>query len=224
MARFQPVGEQFRIAMQGSLEQVHKSLVDTAKREHARVMTTDPRPTSFRRFVDGSEGRIEEQVKPAGVIVYQYPRIEEVVQFALETLFDLSPVLTGAYRSAHVVFIENSPTANLKDWKSGQEITITNPLPYARKIEVGNMTMRVPGTSRVYQQAKQLVQRRWGNVARIQFTYRAIIGGMVAIQERASAKGRTSGRAATGDFERQLAPSLHNRADLRFPCLVISER
>lgn len=224
MARYQPVEQQFRIAIEGTLADVHKNLVATAKREHARVMDTDPRPSSFKRIVDGREGVPEEAVKPAGIIVYQYPRIAEIVQFAMEVLYDRSPVDSGDYRNAHMFFIENSPATNLKEWRPGQEVTITNPMPYARKIEVGAMTMRVPGTDHVYRQARDIVARRWGNAASIRFTFRALIGGFVAIQERAAARGRTTGRSASGDFERQLAPGLHNRAELRFPALVISER
>lgn len=224
MARYQPVEQQFRVAINGTLAELHKTLVATAKREHARIMDTDPRPSTFKRIVDGREGAIEEAVKPAGIIVYQYPRIAEVVQYAMEVLFDRSPVDSGDYRNAHMFFIENSPAANLKDWRPGQQVTITNPLPYARKIEVGAMTMRVPGTDHVYKQARDIVARRWGNAAAIRFTFRALVGGFVAIQERAAARGRHTGRAATGDFERQLAPGLHNRSDLRFPALVISER
>ncbi|MBN9235098.1 MULTISPECIES: hypothetical protein [Phyllobacteriaceae] len=209
--------------MQETLGETHRLLINTAKREHARVMETDPRPSNFRRIVDGRSGEAEEAVKPAGIIVYQYPRIEQVVQFAMETLFDRSPVDSGDYRNAHMIFIENSPARNLEELRPSDQVTITNPLPYARKIEVGAMTMRVPGTDQVYQQARQIVASRWGNVAKIKFTFRAIIGGHVAIQERAAARGRYVGRPATGDFERQLAPALHNRADLRFPALVISE-
>jgi len=229
MARLQSVGELFKVAMQQTLAETHQLLVDTAKREHARVMDTDPRPTSFRRIVDGQIGATEEVVKPAGIIVYQYPRLDQVVQFAMETLFDRSPVDSGDYRNAHMIFIENSPARNLAELRSGDEITITNPMPYARKIEAGSMTMRVPGTDHVYQQARQIVAARWGNVAKIKFTYRALIGGHVVMQEKAHSFGQAwwlggaSARPATGDFEKQLAPTLHNRANLRFPALVISE-
>ncbi|MBR2689169.1 MAG: hypothetical protein IKE42_15055 [Aquamicrobium sp.] len=229
MARYRPIAEQFRVAINGTLEELHKNVVLTAKREHGRVMETDPRPASFRRIVDGQLGAPEEAVKPAGIIVYQYPRLDQVVQYAMEVLFDKSPVDSGDYRNAHMIFIENSPARNLAEMRPGDEVTITNPMPYARKIEVGSMTMRVPGTDHVYQQARQIVAARWGNVARIRFTFRALVGGHVVMQEKAHSFGQgwwlggASARPATGDFEKQLAPTLHNRADLRFPALVISE-
>ena len=69
MARYRPIAEQFRVAINGTLEELHKNVVLTAKREHGRVMETDPRPASFRHIVDGQLGAPEEAVKPAGSIV-----------------------------------------------------------------------------------------------------------------------------------------------------------
>lgn len=193
--RIRSVGETFRVAKEGCLRQMHAALVATAKREHGRVMAAGPRPVSFVRIVDGREGAAEETVRPAGVIVYRYPRLEMVAQFAMETLYDLSPVgppERGHYRDAHTLVVEGVAVTNLKRWRSGQEIVITNLMPYARKIEVGAMTMRVPGSARVYQQARRKVMARYGNLARVEFTYRAFAG-------------------SGGD------------AKLRYPCLVIRE-
>lgn len=197
MARTAGIGQQFRIAQQATLEETRKQLIKVAKREHARVMGTDPRPTAFQRFVDGRLGATEESVKPDGIIHYVYPRLDIVAQFAMETLFDRSPVLSGEYRMAHQLFLNGSAVTNLKEWASGDEVSISNALPYSRKIEVGVMTMRVPGTSRVYQEAAKIVQGRFGNLASVTFTFRAI-----------------GGRRVRGSKSR----------DLRYPVLVITER
>lgn len=197
MARAQSIAQSFKIAQQGTLEATRKLIVAVAKRAHGFVMETDPRPTSFTRYVDGKKGAIEETVKPTGVITYLYPRIDMVAQFAMETLFDKSPVLSGAYRNAHTMFLNGRAVTNLKDWQPGDEVSISNPLPYSRKIEVGSMIMRVPGTDRVYQQAVSIVNSRFGNQAKVVFTYRAVIGGKQA-----------------GSSKREL----------RYPVLVISER
>ncbi|MER8762890.1 hypothetical protein [Mesorhizobium sp. M0968] len=210
----------FRVALQGTLAETHRVLVATAKREHAKIMTADPVPSSFVRIVDGAMGAPEESVKPTGVIVYRYPRVEQVVQFAMETLFDLSPVLSGEYRNSHMLFINGVPYPNLKGWRPGLEISITNPVPYARKIEVGKMKMRVPGTDLVYQRARRKIMARYGNMVDVKFTYRAIVGGYNINQELTA----TRRRAATGNIERRLRPGAHNRSDVRFPVLVITER
>lgn len=231
MARIASTGQTFRIAAQKTMEATHRILVATAKREHAKVMAADPRPASFTRIVDGRQGAREEEVRPDGIIVYRYPRLEQVAQFAMEMLFDLSPVLSGAYRTAHTLFLNGQPAANLEGWKPGDEVSISNPLPYSRKIEIGSMKMRVPGTDMVYQQARRKVMARYGNLATIDFTYRAIIGGRGVNQALAASSGQPwwlgnggGPRAATGEFEKTLGSTAHNRANIRFPVLIIRER
>jgi hypothetical protein len=200
MARVESSSAMFRVAAQKTVEATQAVLVKVAKREHAKVMTTSPRPVSFKRFVDGRAGALEESVKPNGVIFYQYPRLDLVAQYAMEVLFQLSPVLTGRYRISHTLFLNGTAVKNLKDLKAGDEVTISNPQPYSRKIEVGAMQMRVPGTDHVYEQAKRKVQARYGNIAAVQFTFRGFVPGAVL-----------PGRAG-------------NKADLRYPVLILSER
>lgn len=200
MARLQSISQQFRVARLSTAEATHRAIVALAKREHGRVMTTDPRPGGFTRYVDGRKGAREEAVKPTGVIVYEYQRLDLVVQLAMETLFEKSPVLSGEYRNRHTIFLNGQPVTNLAGWKPGDEVAISNYLPYARKIEMGKMKMRVPGTDHVYAQAAQIVKARYGNVASVRFTYRGISGGAVI-----------GGRPG-------------NTSEARFPALVIKER
>jgi hypothetical protein len=208
VARPQSVSAQFSIARQRTKEETQRVLAETAKRLNAEVLATDPRPTSYKRFVDGREGAPEEAVKATGVILYIYQRLDMVAQFALETLKERSPVLTGAYRDAHTMFIRGQAVTDLKSWQSGDEIVIANPLPYARKIELGKMKMRVPGTDHVYQQAEQIVNRKFGNLARVKFTYQGIVG----FQKMAGVSARAIGGKAG------------NKSAHRYPALVISER
>lgn len=168
------VVEQFRVVAQKTEEATQRLLVRTAKENHARIMATDPRPRRFRRFVDGRLGAREEAVRPTGIIVYQYPRLAEVAQFALETLYDFSPVRSGRYRQAHTLYVAGVPVADLSGLQDGQEVMIANPLPYARKIELGGMKMRLPGTAMVYDRAADVVSRRYGNAARVLFVWRTL--------------------------------------------------
>jgi hypothetical protein len=196
MARLQ-TGALFRRVEEATLERTHEVLVVTAKREHAKIMRTDPRPGAFRRFVDETEGAPEERVRPFGVIEYVYSRLDVVAQFAMEVLFDLSPVLSGEYRNAHSLFLNGAAVPNLKGWKSGDEVVILNPLPYARKIERGAMKMRVPGTDHVYQQAEQIVRRRYGNLANVRFTYRSPVMAYQPAGTRGAAQSRVGGAERT---------------------------
>lgn len=196
----QSVAEQFRIAQQGTLEQTRALIVRVAKTENARVMGEDPKPGSFKRFVDGQQGAAEETVKANGIIVYQYNRLDVVVRFALAALFEKSPVLSGEYRHSHTIFLNGSAVQNLQSYKPGDQIAISNLKKYSRKIEIGKMTMRVPGTDHVYMQAEQLTRKEHGRIARIEFTYRGFVGS-----------GVVGGRAG-------------NESKLRYPTLIISER
>ncbi|MCV9960388.1 hypothetical protein OIU34_00615 [Pararhizobium sp. BT-229] len=220
MARVSNIGATFRVMKQETLAATKALLVKTAKVEHAKIMADHPAPSSFVRIVDGKTGAPEEAVKATGRIIYHYSRIEEVVEFSLVTLQDISPVLSGDYRKAHHVFLNGHPAADLSEYQAGDDLMITNLLPYARKIEVGKMTMRVAGTSKVYQQARRIVMNRFGNSASVEFTFRAVIGGQVVDQ----AKAATGRRPATGTFEKTLATGIHNKPDMRYPCLVIRER
>lgn len=189
----------FMTAAQATIADTQKALVALAKREHARVMATDPRPARFTRYVDGRQGAAEETVKPDGVIRYVYPRLDEVVQFAMETLFDLSPVLSGKYRMSHTLFVEGRAVSDLRDYRGG-EVAISNFVPYARKIELGIMNMRVEGSSKVYFQAAAAIKQRFGNSATVRFTYRPIAGGTFV-----EARGKRG-------------------TELRYPTLIIAER
>lgn len=202
MARLQTVSRQFTIAADKVVGDIRAAHVALAKREHNKVMRADPRPVTFTRVVDGRQGAPEEAVRAGGIIVYHYPRLSEVVAFAMQALFDASPVDSGDYRRAHTLFLNGSPVSDISAWRSGDEIAIGNPLPYVRKIELGLMRMRVAGTDRVYERASAMVRRRYGNVAAIRFTFRPL-----------TAVVRTSGQTASAATR-----------EARQPVIVIRER
>lgn len=241
MARLESVGRLIEVAAQSTLEETHKHFVAVAKSEHGKIMTAAPRPTSFARYVDGAAGLPEEAVKANGRIVYTYGRIDEVAQFALEVLFDLSPVKSGAYRNGHSLFMDGVAVANLAAWEPGAEVSISNALPYARKIEVGAMKMRVGGGDQVYKRARAKVMARYGNLADVQFTFRAIVGGGQVNQQAMPAAGKpisdkpwlaggesrggaARSRGKNGRFVSGGLSQPHNSSDLRFPTLIIKER
>lgn len=201
MARLQAARVELGIIMQGTLEEVRQHHIDVAKRENAAILSAPPVPNAFERYVDGREGIPEEAVRPAGLIVYTYARMGEIVDYAIEVLRELSPVLSGRYRESHEVFVDGVLAGIDRNFEGAREIVITNVTPYARKIEVGNMKMRVPGSHAVYSQAIGDVRARYGNLARIIFDYRGLVGG------------------ALPGFGRE-----RNRSDVRYPSLVITER
>jgi hypothetical protein len=116
--------------------------------------------------------------------VFRYHIMTTVVSAALETLREKSPVGSqgdkhpGLYRDSHTVFIDGHVVSDVSSWRPGQQVNISNPVPYARKIEAGKFTFSVPG--HVYEQAAQVLQGRFGNSVAIKFTYMPVRFGDVA--------------------------------------------
>jgi hypothetical protein len=209
---------QFDAAIKGTREEVQRRFVAFAREQHSRVMRSDPRPASFLRTVDGVVGAREDAVRYDGIIIYDYPRIPSVVAFAMEKLIEKSPVESGAYRDSHTIFLNGEPVSNLKGYRPGDDVAISNLMPYTRKIELGKMKMRVAGTDHVYQQALQAITRsRFGGIAKVRLVYRPIFGGGTALERwasktRTSAGGHRHGQSTYADWTR------------RQPTLVFSEK
>jgi hypothetical protein len=220
IARLQAASVSFTAAFDGAVEEQQAQFAAFARAENAKIMADEPRPGSFRRWVDGHEGAVEETVRPDGVIRYAYERLQMVVDFALATLRELSPVLEGDYRAGHIVFVNGTAVESLAESlggrREGSEIVIANGVPYSRKIEFGKMKMRVPGTDHVYSQAELIVKRRMGNLARVSFSFRTVrMPGSAVGKIFHSRKGV---RVRTGGRTRSVADAQ------RFPALVITER
>lgn len=216
MVRLRNTAEFFDIAAQATEAATRQLLIDTAKREHAKVLGSARVP--FTRTVDGQKGRREEDVKTFGVIQYNYLRLPEVVEFAMQTLFDFSPVKEGDYRDGHTLFLNGIEVSNLKDWKSGDDVVILNLVPYTRKIEQGRMKMRVAGSDHVYERAERAVSRRYGNIARTDFVYRSYQAGKGRVVDYMSA---SSARARFGKETGNKA--LERERNTRVPALVFGE-
>lgn len=225
MASVPAVREQFALARASAHLRTANALAEFAKQANAAVMAFDPKPAGFIRTVDGSVGVPEENVRPDGVIVYQYQRIEEAVLFAMDVLRRLSPVKSGAYREAHTIFfngkavLDRLPTVGLDD-----RIVISNLEPYARKIELGTMKMTVSGTDMVYQQARQIVREQFRGRVLVDFTYRGLVGlssgeGTLANPFAPQAL-RKRARDRRGRYAFMGGPAAYNRSEVRYPVLT----
>jgi hypothetical protein len=229
------LSNQFDRAKGRALATVKGRLVAIAKSRHATVMGRDPRPSRFLRIVDGRVGAVEEMVKATGIITYVYERTQigferdeketaarlgEVVKFALATLRDLSPVGTGRdphpglYRDSHQLFRNGYPVSGLLLWKPGDEVSITNYVDYSRILEVGDKKFRLP--LKVYERAADIVEEKYGQDAKIEFTWRGIVATYQIPQEASRRRGFGVNVAARS--------RRHNVAQFRFPTLVISPK
>lgn len=133
-------------------------------------------------IVDGRIGAIEESVKPDGVIVYVFDLVEDVFAFIAAELETHSPVGTGKdphsglYRRSHIFYADGVEADPLKPPPNVMVGTFVNAVPYARKIEHGESPQFPDG---VYETVAAAADRRFGNIARVHFDYRAVAGGSV---------------------------------------------
>lgn len=192
----------FAEAIAVAKSQVPIDIAAFAKKENQKILTTDPRPLTFTRWVDGVQNAQEEAVKAGGVIVYEYNRYDLVAEWVLNTLRQRSPVKSGTYVLSHTLFLNGQEVPDLKTWKRGDEITITNLVPYARKIEIGTAhgkPIKLSVSPHIYERTAQEARRVYRDIAKIEFTYRGVDGGSF------------------------VKASLKSQKKMRYPVIVITE-
>lgn len=142
-------------------------------------------------------------------IIYRYLNMDEIAQFALQTLRELSPVGSasdphpGLYRDSHMLFINGHNVPDAKSWQPGQQIEISNPVPYSRIVELGNGKMRVP--LNVYEKAAPLISAHYGNSVNVQFVFMPVRFGSVqayagSLTGQAAGKRRGGSQKALRDW------------------------
>jgi hypothetical protein len=144
-------------------------------------------------------------VSSTDVVAERRKEMNAVVQFALSELRRHSPVGSGRdphpglYRDSHTIFLNGNDVADLSTWKPGDVIHISNPVPYARIIEMGDTAARVP--HHVYQLAEQATQHKYGDIANIEFNFMPIgFGGVQQSEFTKQFGGRTRRRSRGPDW------------------------
>jgi len=139
-------------------------------------------------------------------LVYRFMAMQDIVDFALATLRSRSPVGTGddphpgLYRDSHLVFLNGQVVQDVKAFRRGDQINISNPVPYARKLEIGNARMQAP--LHVYEDTALIVASRFGNRASVKFTFMPVrFGGISAYA--AFSKQLKQGRRTMSEKSRQ---------------------
>lgn len=177
MARIDPLSKDIAVIIDEELSPAAQSRAlaafarSTLQEAQAQNRAALGRTPAHRQFVDSREGADLESVRPNGVIVFEFDVAEDITGFILAELQRVSPVDSGDYRKAHLLFADGRQVLAGEKAPEAETFLFCNPLPYARRIEAGTMKMRVDGTSAVYQQAARAAQRRVGNMAAIKFTF-----------------------------------------------------
>ncbi len=153
-------------------------------------------------FVDGAAEAPLESVRVPGNITFVFHLVTELFAYVADLLDQHSPVLTGRYKHSHIFFADGRE-ADPQAPPQATEYVFLNTTPYARKIEGA---AKPPESSQapegVYEGVAAMANARFGNVARIAFSYRAPVGGDSALEDWASTtrqvrrRGRSGGRSA----------------------------
>lgn len=178
-------------------------------------------------FVDGRRGGNLDSVRPqGGIIVFEFEILTDVLRWIAEMLVDRSPFVSGNYRRGHTLFADGKETPVGGTIPAAQEYSFTNLVPYARKIEIGKTksgrAFVVQVEPRIYERTAKDARARFGNIARIEFTFRGIVGGFQINQAKAAALTGAGRRKATGAIEKSIAPMSHNKSAVRFPAIVVT--
>jgi len=180
--RVQPIGREFELFMAENLGPKARSamlaeyaaeVIGEAAQQNKKALGRAP-PMEI--FVDGREGAPLASVKPEGTIRAEFQLVNEVLAWINTQLQMHSPVLTGRYAKTHELFADGVDTENPNAAPPAEEYVFLNIQPYARKIERGLSPQAPDG---VYEAVAVLAQRRFGNVAKIRFSYRTAIGGEI---------------------------------------------
>ena len=117
-----------------------------------------------------------------GPIVAIFDSRRRIAMEALQFLRDASPVKSGRYRNSHMILLNGTQVSDLPaSLKATDRITIVNPVPYARRIEIGkteagrDFVLQVP--NRIYERVtKSKLMPKYRNVAKIRFGYIELSG------------------------------------------------
>lgn len=187
--------------------------IEEAKKIDAGILGQVPRYTVS---VDGQVGAALTSVKPDGVIVAEFNVLIDALAWIEDQLIKHSPVGSGRdphpglYQRSHALFADGQEINVGDKIPDAEEYVFINDQPYARKIEggPGKVAISPQAPEGVYQVVAHLAASRFGDVAKITFTFQAFIGGSVgtwAATTKMSSKGHASAWARAEWLSRQPA-------------------
>jgi len=183
--RVEPISREFELFLAQDLGPKARSAmlaafaaetIEEVKQQNKQVLGAVP---PYDVFVDGREGAPLTSVKPDGVIRAEFQLVNEALAWIFQQLQQHSPVRTGRYASSHELFADGVGTENPNAAPPAEEYVFLNTQKYARKIEgdKGRPPSSPQAPDGVYQAVATLARRKFGNVAKITFSYRTAIGG-----------------------------------------------
>lgn len=154
-------------------------LIRTARSGHQKILAdaaTKGLVPSWDAYANTPGNKDLSTVVLPGPIVYNYRYISDLVQLALDELRKQSPFISGDYKRGHSIYVNDKAVEVLpKNLQEGDRVYIANPVPYARKIEVGktksgrDFVIKVP--NRIYQRVADMLKADAKGRSRISMGY-----------------------------------------------------
>jgi hypothetical protein len=141
-----------------------------AQEQNAKVLGSVP---PHETFVDGARADAIESVKPDGTIVFEFALLQDLFDWIRAQLEAHSPVLSGRYQKGHILLADGVQVPDGMPAPDASQWVFANIEPYARKIERGQSPQAPDG---VYEAVAVMAAKKFGNLARIRFTFRTLAG------------------------------------------------
>ena len=170
-------------------------------------------------FVDGRASDNLKAVRPDGVIVATWELTTEVVAWVYDRIEATAPKKTGRFAKSVRIYADGVEVETPQDALGAAEVVIAPTVPYARKIEGGFAKkggVWATNPNGVLHAVAAMASAKFGNVAKIKFGAREVVGGGTELSQWAA--GHTAGIAHEG--KRRKA---HAR-DSRQPAVIITFR
>jgi hypothetical protein len=178
MARLQTFAKDIQLATAAiAPAAVSAALAAFAQQELAASIASGEGSPDYDRYVNGNLGAPESSVVPPGPILYVFNWWTDIVQYALQTLVQKSPVKSGDYQQSWIIRADGQQVSDPKNIGVASLVEITNVQPYHRKIDVGHMKMSVP--HQLIETTRQQVMSVWGNMILAQRTMIMLPGGYI---------------------------------------------
>jgi hypothetical protein len=145
--------------------------IEEAKQTNQSILGRIPRYTVA---VDGRVGASLESVSSKGVISVEFALVNDTLAWIADQLSTHSPTKSGRYKKSHTLFDDGHEVDVGGVIPDADEFVFINTVPYSNKIERGSSSQAPDG---VYQVVAVLAATRFGNIAKISFSYRAPFAG-----------------------------------------------
>ena len=165
-----------RIALQGAdildPKERAKKFAEMAKKEIALVSRLNDglvgKHVPYETFVDGVKTSDLFRATESSQIAAEWQLKTGVIEYIYDLLQKVGPAKTGRYRRSVMLFADGKQIDDPKAAEGANTVMFVSTVPYARKIEHGKKGY-APGA--VYESVAAMAKGRFGNLARINFTY-----------------------------------------------------